>query len=80
MMQIVKYPKKTDWAKLLKRPVIDSSSLEASVKNILLEVKANGDDALKRFATIFDKVTVNELQVSKEEIDKASAAVSDELK
>ncbi|MFN5136485.1 MAG: histidinol dehydrogenase, partial [Chitinophagaceae bacterium] len=46
----------------------------------LLEVKANGDDALKRFATIFDKVTVNELQVSKEEIDKASAAVSDELK
>lgn len=79
-MQIVKYPKKTDWAKLLKRPVIDSSSLEASVKNILLEVKANGDDALKRFATIFDKVTVNELQVSKEEIDKASAAVSDELK
>ena len=80
MMQIVKYPKKTDWAKLLKRPVIDSSSLEASVKNILLEVKANGDDALKRFATIFDKVTVNELQVSKEEIDKASAAVSNELK
>jgi histidinol dehydrogenase len=80
MMQIVKYPKKTDWAKLLKRPVIDSSSLEASVKNILLEVKANGDDALKRFATIFDKVTVNELQASKEEIDKASAAVSDELK
>ena len=80
MMQIVKYPKKTDWAKLLKRPVIDSSSLEASVKNILLEVNANGDDALKRFATIFDKVTVNELQVSKEEIDKASAAVSNELK
>lgn len=79
-MQIVKHPKKAEWAKLLQRPAIDSSSLEASVKNILLEVKANGDDALKRFATIFDKVSIDELQVSEEEIQHAIAAVSDELK
>jgi histidinol dehydrogenase len=79
-MQIVKHPKKAEWAKLLQRPAIDSSSLEASVKNILLEVKANGDDALKRFATIFDKVSIDELQVSEDEIQKAVAQVSDELK
>ncbi|XVJ68075.1 MAG: histidinol dehydrogenase [Lacibacter sp.] len=79
-MQIVKHPKKVEWAKLLQRPVMDSSSLEASVKNILFEVKANGDEALKRFATIFDKVSVPELQVTEAEITSALALVSNELK
>jgi histidinol dehydrogenase len=79
-MQIVKHPKKSEWAKLLQRPVMDSSSLEASVKNILHEVKASGDEALKRFATIFDKVNIDELQVTPAEIEKAAASVSNELK
>jgi histidinol dehydrogenase len=80
MMQIVKHPKKNEWAKLLQRPAIDSSSLEASVKNILHEVKASGDEALKRFATIFDKVNIDELQVTEDEIEKAAASVSNDLK
>ena len=79
-MQIVKYPKKSEWDKLLQRPVMDSSSLEASVKNILHEVKSSGDEALKRFATIFDKVSLEELLVSDEEVAKATALVSNELK
>ena len=79
-MQIVKHPKKVEWAKLLQRPVMDSSSLEASVKNILFEVKANGDEALQRFATIFDKVSVPELQVTEAAITSAVASVSNELK
>ena len=80
MMQIVKHPKKTEWPKLLQRPVMDSSSLEASVKNILYEVKNGGDEALKRFTTIFDKVSVPELQVSEAAITSALALVSNELK
>lgn len=79
-MQIIKHPKKNEWAKLLLRPALDSLSLEASVKNILLEVKANGDEALKRFSTIFDKVSIAELQVSAAEIELAVAKVSNELK
>jgi histidinol dehydrogenase len=79
-MQIIKHPKKSEWSRLLKRPAIDSSSLEASVTNILHQVKASGDEALKRFATIYDKVSVSELQVTKEEIEAAAATISDELK
>ncbi|QNA42922.1 histidinol dehydrogenase [Lacibacter sediminis] len=79
-MQIIKHPKKSEWSRLLKRPAIDSSSLEASVTNILHQVKASGDEALKRFATIYDKVSVAELLVSKEEIDAASSTISSELK
>ena len=79
-MQIIKHPKKSDWSKLLKRPAIEALSLEASVVNILHEVKASGDEALRRFATIFDKVTVTELQVTKEEIAAAESSLSNELK
>jgi histidinol dehydrogenase len=79
-MQIIKHPKKSEWSKLLKRPAIEASSLEASVINILHEVKASGDEALRRFATIFDKVSVTELQVTKEEIAAAETTLSNELK
>ena len=79
-MQIIKNPKRKDWARLLKRPALDSSSLEASVTNILHQVKASGDEALKRFSTIYDKVSVDELLVSKEEIIAAVETVSEELK
>lgn len=79
-MQIIKHPKKSEWSKLLKRPAIEAASLEASVINILHEVKGSGDEALKRFATIFDKVSVTELQVTKEEIAAAEATLSNELK
>lgn len=80
MLSIHRYPDKKEWGKLLLRPVLDTSSLEASVVNILNEVKANGDDAVKRFASMFDKVSIDKLQVSAEEIDRAEEAVDEELK
>lgn len=79
-MQIIKHPKKNEWNRLLKRPALDAGSLEASVTNILHQVKASGDEALKRFSTIYDKVSVDELLVSKEEMMSAVDAVSTELK
>lgn len=79
-MQIIKHPKKNEWSRLLKRPALDAGSLEASVTNILHQVKASGDEALKRFSTIYDKVSVDELLVSKEEMMAAADTVSTELK
>ena len=38
-MQVVKYPGRTEWPKLLKRPIMDTSSLEETVGAILKEVK-----------------------------------------
>ena len=79
-MQIIKHPKRADWDRLLKRPVLETLSLEASVSNILQQVKASGDEALIRFSTIFDKVSLDELLVSKNEIKEAAALISKELK
>lgn len=59
---------------------MDNSSLEASVANILKEVKLNGDTALRKFASMFDKVTLTSLSVSDDEIEHAGTLVSSELK
>jgi histidinol dehydrogenase len=80
VLSIIKNPAKKDWPKLLQRPTLDVSSLQARVSNILDEVKQNGDEALKRFASMFDKVTITELQVSKQEIEDAILLVADDLK
>src|SRR5215217_7648948 len=80
MLPLYEYPEKKAWKRLLLRPVLDNSSLEASVSNILKEVKLNGDEAVKRFASMFDKVTIHKLQVTESEINDAISLVDEELK
>ncbi len=79
-MQIIKYPDKKDWANILQRPSFDSSSLEGTVKNILQEVKANGDEAVRKFTLQFDKASIDNLRVRDEEITNAEKFLSNELK
>lgn len=79
-MQIIKYPDRKDWSQLLKRPSLDTSSLEDVVRNILLEVKNNGDAAVRKFTLQFDKAEVNDLRVSEAEIEGAEFSLNDELK
>ncbi len=80
MLVIYEHPEKKVWKKLLLRPALDNSSLEASVANILKQVKQNGDDAVRRFSSMFDKVTIHKFKVTDEEINEASALVKDDLK
>ena len=80
MLAVYEYPEKKAWKNLLVRPGLNDSSLEASVSNILKEVKQNGDEAVKRFATMFDKVTIKNFLVSADEINAALSLVDDELK
>lgn len=80
MLAFYEYPDKKAWKKLLLRPSFDNSSLEASVSNILKEVKQTGDDAVRRFASMFDKVTINKFKVTDEEIHDAFELVSEDLK
>lgn len=80
MLKLIKYPKRSEWHDLLKRPMMETASLEASVSAILKEVKENGDEAVRRFTTIFDKVVIENLEVSDNEIEKAIIETSPELK
>jgi histidinol dehydrogenase len=79
-MQVVKNPSREQWSKLLERPTLDASSLETNVANVLKEVKASGDEALRRFTTMFDKVVLSSLVVQPEEILAAEQELSTELK
>ncbi|MBP5134864.1 MAG: histidinol dehydrogenase [Paludibacteraceae bacterium] len=79
-MQLIKYPKREDWATLLKRPSFDNSSLTETVSGILNDVRTRGDKAVKEYELKFDKVNLTSLAVSEAEINEAEALVSAELK
>ena len=78
-MKIYKYPSRKEWAQIIARPHIDAKELAGMVKNILDDVKANGDEAVKRYEKKFDHAELSSLSVSQFEIDEALAAISTEL-
>jgi histidinol dehydrogenase len=80
MEQVFINPLKKEWKEILRRPAFDSSSLESIVSPILLDVKQNGDTAIKKYAAKFDGVVLNQLKVSEEEISDAVKFVSEDLK
>ena len=66
---------------LLMRPAISASdSISRTVAEILDNVKARGDDALREYSAKFDKTDVETLRVTEQEIAEASARLSEELK
>lgn len=79
-MNIIRYPKRGDWTSITERPQLDTSTLNATVSNILADIKAHGDKAVRRYEEKFDHVQLNSLAVSEEEIDEAWTIVPDELR
>ncbi|QCT22018.1 histidinol dehydrogenase [Jejubacter calystegiae] len=66
---------------LLMRPAIAASdSISRTVSEILDNVKARGDAALREYSARFDNTEVQDLKVSQAEIDAAAERLSDELK
>lgn len=73
-------PKKNTWPEILKRPLIDVSSLHKKVKTILDEIKKDGDKALQKYTELFDKVQLQTFTVSEEELIAAEKLVDENLK
>lgn len=79
-MKLYDNPKRNEWNEILQRPAFDSSSLEATVSNILKDIKENGDVAVKKYAAQFDGVELNDLKVTEAEIAEAIILVDENLK
>lgn len=79
-MQIIRYPKKEEWAGILRRPVVDTTKIERSVRHILETVKTGGDEALRKLTREFDNVDIADLAVSEDEFAIAEQRVPDDLK
>ena len=78
-MKIIKYPRKEEWNQLVERPHLDVSQLNATVENVLKDVRQNGDKAVMAYEEKFDHATLSSLAVTEAEIDEAMTMVSDEL-
>lgn len=79
MIDIIKYPEKDKWESFCKRPSIDMVELRSHVQLILDNVKQRGDEALYSFAQQFDKVQLQSLGVTANEIDMASTSTDSSL-
>ena len=79
-MEIVRYPSRSAWTALVKRPALDVTTLFDTVRTVLERVRQEGDAAVKAYEEQFDKVVLQDLQVSPAEMAEAEQAVPEELK
>ncbi len=79
-MELIKYPVREIWKDILKRPAIDTTSLEATVQSVLSDIKTNRQSAVNKYTLQFDKVTISNVLVSNSEFIEAEKQISKELK
>ena len=79
-MNIIRYPERSEWSKIVERPHLDVSQLNQTVASVLADVRHRGDEAVKGYELKFDHVDLPSLEVTKAEIEEAETLVSDELK
>ena len=79
-MNIIRYPKKEQWAAIAERPHLDHTQLAATVRQVLDDVRQRGDEAVKDYELRFDHARLSQLAVTQEEIRQAKRLVSPELK
>jgi histidinol dehydrogenase len=79
-MQTIKYPTKETWKNILKRPSIDTTTLESTVEQILSDIKANGQSAVNKYTLQFDKVSIENVLVNADEFLFAETQILENLK
>ena len=78
-MKIIRYPERCEWKKIVERPHLDVSQLNAIVKSVLDDIRVNGDKAVMAYEEKFDHVKLSSLAVSEAEIEEAMTLVSEDL-
>ena len=78
-MRIIRYPERSEWPVITERPQTDTAHLNAVVAGVLDDIRAHGDEAVRKYEEMFDHVSLTDLQVSDEEIERAYAGISSEL-
>ncbi len=79
-MKEIRYPSRSEWPKILARPVFDNTSLQAKVQLVLDRVRLEGDIAVAAFTEQFDGVKLEDLLVTEAEFIEAASLIPDELK
>lgn len=74
------YPTKSEWEDLIKRPTQSFKEIEETVQLVFNDIKLRGDDAISKYTSVFDGVSIDTILVTKEEIQKAEKQITSELK
>jgi histidinol dehydrogenase len=80
MIKTIRYPERSEWARLLARPQFETLELESKIIPILTAIKKEGDKALLRYTEQFDGARIEKLLVSETEFENAEGFISQRLK
>ncbi len=80
MIKIYKYPARDTWESLLRRPALQADTLQQTVRQVFEDVRAQGDEALRRYEAAFDKVQLTSLRVTEADFEEAGRLTDDTLK
>ena len=73
-------PRRDQWSEICSRPAFEQGELTDRVSSILEKVKKVGDQALFNYTEELDGVRLQNLLVTKDELEAAADLVSDDLK
>ena len=79
-MNTILNPQKSDYEQILMRPTQNFENLEPTVKQIFTEVQSKGDEAVSKYTSFFDGITINNFLVSETELQEAQQMVGSDLK
>jgi histidinol dehydrogenase len=79
-MQVISNPDRKNWKEILQRPYADNTAVYNVVQEILSEVKAGGDDAIRKLTMKFDKISLESFGATEEETGNAANEISEHLK
>ncbi len=79
-MNKIHNPQPETWQEVLKRPTTTFDEIEAKVKAIFNDIQLNKDDAVAKYTLQFDGISLDNIEVSKTEIESAINEVTNDLK
>lgn len=80
MIKTIIHPPKNKWTSICKRATINEKKLNTLVSKIFTDVQLNGDNAVKLYTKLFDKIDVKSLSVKDYEVLSASKKIDSTLK
>lgn len=79
-MRYLSEPSVASWGQLIARPTMSLDEIEPLVRPIMQDVRQNGDQALIRYAALFDKTELSALLATEAEFDEAEQTLPSDLK
>ena len=79
-MKTIISPPRENWDELCRRPEIDKSDLDKTVRTILKRIKSEGDKALRDYSVKYDGISLSDIRVSEEELNDSVNLVPEKLK